>query len=110
GAGYLSAGREWDVRVRQLGLLATRHVKDRREVSDSLLTLVRELFRPVAEIERTRGGATALRVRGGRFPPPDALWQAAQPDKLFEVFFCFLDNDHAVERVQQVPWTYVTAG
>ena len=110
GAGYLSAGREWDAQVRQLGLLDTRTVRDRREVSDSLLTLVRELFRPVAEIERTRSGATKLHVRGGRFHPPDPNWQPAQPEKLFEVYYCFLDNDHAVERVQQVPWTYVAAG
>ncbi|HEY2251842.1 MAG TPA: hypothetical protein VGH74_12305 [Planctomycetaceae bacterium] len=110
GAGYLLAGREWDAQARQLGLLATRTVKDRREVSDALLALVNELFRPIAEIERTRGGATKLHVRGGRFHPPDPLWQPAQPEKLFEVFYCFLDQDQAVERVQQVPWTYVTAG
>ncbi len=110
GSGYLIAGREWDAQVRQIGTMATRTIRDRREVAQALLALAGELFRPVAEIERTRTGATIVHVRGGRFHPPDPLWQPAQPEKLFEVFYCFLDNDRAVERVQQVPWTYVTAG
>lgn len=110
GAGFQSCGREWDAQVRQLGLLANRTVHDRREVSESLLALVSALFRPVAEIERTRSGTTTLHVRGGRFHPHDALWQPLSPQKLFEVFYCFLDNDQAVERVQQVPWTYIAAG
>jgi hypothetical protein len=110
GAGFQSVGREWDAPVRQLGPLATRAVRDRREVAESLLALVNELFRPVAEIERTRSGTTTLHVRGGRFHPPDPLWQPLPPRKLFEVFYCFLDKDQAVERVQQIPWTYVAAG
>ena len=110
GAGFQTSGREWDMQVRQLGLMATREVHDRREVSESMLALVNELFRPVAEIERTRSGATTLHIRGGRFHPPDPLWQPLSPKKLFEVFYCFLDKDQAVERVQQVPWTYIAAG
>lgn len=110
GAAIQSAGREWDVPVRQLGPLTTRAVRDRRDVSESLLALVNELFRPVAEIERTRSGTTTLCARGGRFHPPDPRWQPLPPEKLFEAYYCFLDKDQAIERVQQVPWTYVAAG
>lgn len=110
GAGFLSAGREWDAQVRQLGPLAARTVNERLEVSESLLALVNELFRPVGEIERARSGTTILHVRGGRFHPPDPAWQPLPPEKLFEVFYCFLDKDQTIERVQQVPWTYVAAG
>jgi hypothetical protein len=110
GAAIQAAGREWDTQLRQIGPLATRTVYDRRAVSESLLELVNELFRPVAEIVRARSGTTTMQARGGRFHPPDSLWQPLPPEKLFEVFYCFLDKDQTIERVQQVPWTYVAAG
>ncbi len=110
GAGFTLAGREWDVPMRRLGPLATRAAYDSRDVSESLLALVNELFRPIAEIARARSGTTTLHARGGRLYPPDPLWQPLPPGKLFEVFYCFLDKDQAIERVQQVPWTYIAAG
>lgn len=110
GAGFQFAGREWDATLRRLGPLATQAAFGTNEVAESLLALVGKLFRPVAEIERARSGTITLHARGGRFHPPDPRWQPLPPEKLFEVFYCFLDKDQAIERVQEVPWTYLAAG
>jgi hypothetical protein len=109
GAAFRSTGREWDLQLRQLGPLATGAVCDSREVAESLLALLNDLFRPVAEIERSRSGTNTLRAWGGRFHPPDARWEPLPSGKTFEVFYCYLDKGQAIERIQQVPWTYVVA-
>ncbi len=107
GAGMICDGREWDVATRQLGPRATKTVLDRRDLSAALLSLIHELFRPVAEIEQPRSGRTTLRARGANLCPADSSWPALPPEKLFEAYNCILDKDLVVERIQQIPWTYL---
>jgi hypothetical protein len=71
---------------------------------------VRDLFRPISAVEPSKSGEVTLRARGGEFPPPDESWQPLPPGRTFEAFYCFLNKDRGIERVQQVPYTYLTAG
>src|SRR5262249_38589755 len=36
-------------------------------------------------------------------------WLPLQEGRTFEIYYCFLNKDRAIERVQQVPFTYLTA-
>lgn len=111
GGGFRVAGREWDAATRQLGpLAASEIVYDRRELTETFLRVVHDLFRPVAVVEQQKSGAVLLRARGGDLPPPDEDWQPLRPGKLFESYYGFLNKDKAVDRIQQVPWTYLTTG
>ncbi|MGE5193927.1 MAG: hypothetical protein ACM3U2_15645 [Deltaproteobacteria bacterium] len=110
GPGYRVAGREWDVITHQLGELAFRSVPERSEISEAVLAVLRDVFRPLAAVETSKSGTVTLRARGGEFPPRDAAWLPLQPGRTFEVYYCFLNKDRAIERVQQVPFTYLTAG
>jgi hypothetical protein len=110
GPGYRLAGREWDVITRQLGELAVRSVSGSGEISEGLLAVLREVFRPLAAVEISKSGTATLRARGGEFPPRDPAWLPLQAGRTFEIYYCFLNKDRAIERVQQVPFTYLTAG
>ena len=110
GAGAIIAGREWDLLTRRLGTIAVNSVYDRREIGETILAIVRDVFRPIAAIEPSKSGPVRLRARGGEFPSPDESWHPLSSGRIFEAFYCFLDKDRAVERVQQVPFTYLSAG
>ncbi|MBS0266183.1 MAG: hypothetical protein JSS02_29910 [Planctomycetes bacterium] len=109
GAEYQVAGREWDATTRQLGPMASRIALDRREVPSTLLALIHQLFRPLAEIDQPRNGNPRLQPQGGHLAPADSPWPAVAPGQLFEPFHCALDKDLAIERIQPVPWTYLVA-
>lgn len=110
GAGLQIAGREWDGATRQLGAVQSRTLPDRAEAPLQLVELLRSLFRPLASIEQSRGSPPRLKARGGALTPHDEAWQAIREGMLFEPYYRYLNKDLAVERIQQVPWTYVTAG
>ena len=88
-----------------LGPLAVNSVSDRNEISEALLGVMRDVFRPVAAVETSKSGVVTLRARGGELPPRDAGWLPLQPGRVFEVHYCYLNKDRVIERVQQVPFT-----
>ncbi len=108
GAGFDVSGREWDTLTHQLGALAANSGYDRRGVADTVLAVIHGLYRPIAAIEATKSGAISLRARGGEYPPRDESWRPLDTTRTFETFYCFLNKDRAVERVQPVPFTFVT--
>lgn len=110
GGGYLIAGREWDALTRELGPVQTQTFPERREISASLVGLLRALFRPVAVVTQARGGPVLLRSRGGALAPHDDTWQPLREGSLFEVYFRSFNKDQVVDRIQPIPWTYLTVG
>jgi len=108
GGSFAVAGREWDTLTSQLGPLIFGDASyDRREIADRCVSLVYDLFRPIAVVELSPSGSLALRARGGDFVAPDAGWRPLTPGSAFEPFLCFLNNERAIERIQRVPWTYL---
>jgi hypothetical protein len=110
GSGYRVAGREWDVITRQLGEMAFQAVAERGEIPEALLAVVHDVFRPIAAVATPKSGGVTLRARGGEFPPPDESWLPLQNGGIFEVYYCFLNKEREIERVQQVPFTYLVVG
>lgn len=110
GAGYDVAGREWDVLTRRLGAVAVNSAYDSREIAETLVAVVHDVYRPVGTVEASKSGAITLRARGGEFPPRDVSWQPLLPGTAFETFYCFLNKDRTIERIQQVPFTFLAPG
>jgi hypothetical protein len=107
GAGFRAAGREWDGATGQLGPTCRRGCGDPREISAMLLALLRDLFRPVTTIEQPKRGPLTLHARAGALTPRDETWRPLTEGALYEVYYRYLNKEHAVERIQQVPWTYL---
>jgi len=111
GAGFAPSGREWDPLTGRLGPLVHRDPEyDPREIAEGLLALVHELFRPIVSVEQSRSSPPHVRARAGDFSPPDPSWQPMTPERIFEVFYCYLTPEKTIDRVQQVPWTYLGVG
>ena len=110
GGGFRVCGREWDSITSQLGPIHQADFFDRREVSRNLLSLLQGLFRPVAAISQARNGPLLLHPKGGGLAPHDEHWLPVTEGALFEAYYRYLNKEQVVERVQQVPWTYLTAG
>jgi hypothetical protein len=96
--------------TRQISPGSTRYCQARAELGTTALRVLRDLFRPVALVEFTRNGPLRLRVRGGAFRTPDQAWQPVERGRLFEPWFLYLNKSREIERIQTVPWTYLTAG
>lgn len=109
GAGFEIAGREWDTLTRQLGTMLIERVYDRRAIPETVLDVLHGVFRPIVAVDASKTGALTLRARGGEYPPRDERWLPLAPGKTFEVFYCFLNKERVVERIQQVPFTYLAA-
>jgi hypothetical protein len=108
GGGFRIAGREWDAATAQLGPLQEQSFPERRDVANRGVNLLRALFRPVATVTQAKGGPVVLRARGGALTPHDASWQPLRKGSLFEAYYRYFNKDQVVERIQQVPWTYLT--
>ncbi|MGQ0634958.1 MAG: hypothetical protein ACT4QC_10130 [Planctomycetaceae bacterium] len=109
GATYLVAGREWDAATRQLSPICRRNGGDAREIPSLLVELLRDLFRPVAIVEQPKKGPLTLRARAGALTSRDQSWWPLKDEALYEVYYRYLNKERSVERIQQVPWTYIAA-
>ena len=110
GAAFRVVGREWDVQTTDLSPVARERVYEPREIAEAILTVVRGLYRPVAEIEPTKQGTVILKAHGGGFTPRDDGWTPLAAGRVFEAYYRYFNKDRAVERIQQVPWTYLVVG
>lgn len=108
GGGFRIAGREWDAATAQLGPLQEQTFPERRDVANRCVKLLRALFCPVATVTQAKGGPVVLKARGGALTPHDASWHPLRKGALFEAYYRYFNKDQVVERIQQVPWTYLT--
>lgn len=107
GAGFRAAAREWDAETRQRGPIGQRTSYDQRELGNLLVELLRELFRPIALIEQVGKGPPTLRARAGTLSPHDESWQPLREGMLYESYYRYTNKDRVIERIQQIPWTYL---
>lgn len=110
GAGYRLAVREWDNATQQLGPMQSREVFIRDSLAASALQLIRGVYRPVVKIEKVGDAPVSLRAVGGDIRPPDPSWLPLRTGAVFEGYTRVLDKKKAVQRIQQVPWSYITVG
>ncbi|RUL89504.1 hypothetical protein [Tautonia sociabilis] len=106
GGGYLLVGREFDATTRQLGPLYRQPAPYPRDAARSLFELSRRIFAPVAEIERTDGGAELL-VQGASLPAADPIGRVVEPDSIFRPYYLFLRPDKTVQEIRSIPFTYL---
>lgn len=110
GSGYRLIGREWDSLTAQLAASSEIVFPERREVASRALSLLREMFRPVAVVTPQKNGPVLLRPKGASLAPHDDGWLPVSEGALFETYYRYLNKELVLERIQQVPWTYLTAG
>lgn len=100
-------GHEWDAKSRQSGPRQSTRASQRRDVPSVMLSLIRRLFRPIAEVEDVKDKTVLLRLQAGVFPPIDPAAAQLQPGDLLTPFFRYLDRKRVVRKIQFLSWTYL---
>lgn len=109
GGVYTISAREWDRESELLTSVRTRTTVDRRTIAAQILRLLSEVFRPVVQIDEATPRTARIRYKAGEFPPGDPAFALATKDAMYIPFFRYLDRNKVVQKLQFLPWSYITA-
>ncbi|WP_010587078.1 hypothetical protein [Schlesneria paludicola] len=100
--------RSWQPEVQCETSVQTTEVMDHRDLAVALTRLCRDLFRPMGLVEQVDQQTVQIRLRGGEIQPPDASFAQLAKDDVLLPMFAFRDKNQQIERLQAIPWTFVT--
>jgi hypothetical protein len=109
GSTYTVASREWDRASELMTPVRRRSTIDRRTVATEVSRLLTELFRPLAQIEAADPVSARIRTMGSEYVAPDPGFRQVDEGTMFIPLFRYLDRNRVVQRIQFLPWTYLTA-
>lgn len=105
---YSVSAREWDRESELLTTVRTRPVMDRRGIAMQVIQLLSEVFRPVAQIDEADPTSARIRFKAGEYPPADPAFAQAEKGSMFTPFFRYLDRNKVLQKIQFLPWSYIT--
>ncbi len=111
GSEYVVSSREWDRESELISPVQSRSTLSRGAIANEAFRVLQRLFRPVVQIESADQAAKTARVRykAAEYPPADPGFRQIEPGSMFVPFFRYLDRKRVVQRIQTLPWTYITA-
>jgi hypothetical protein len=108
GSGFDIAAIEWDGAIKQPGSVLSRETHDIRRVDEVFMELLLASFRPVAMLEQVNEDDTVvLTTRAGELVPPSEAAAQFRTGDYLGMSFRYLDRQRVVQRIQEIPWTYV---
>ena len=109
GSTYSVASREWDRASELMTPVRRRSTIDRRAVAAEISRLLSELFRPLVQIEAADPVSARIRTMGSEYVSADPGFSQVNKGTMFIPLFRYLDRNRVVQRIQFLPWTYLTA-
>ncbi len=109
GSTYTVASREWDRASELITPVRRRSTIDRRAVATEISRLLTELFRPLVQIESADPVSARVRTMASEYVSPDPGFRQVDEGSMFIPLFRYLDRNRVVQRIQFLPWTYLTA-
>ena len=109
GGSYIISAREWDRESELLTTVRTRTTVDRRTIAAQILRLLGEVFRPTVLIDEATPQTARIKYKAGEFPAGDPAFAVAKKDAMFIPFFRYLDRNKVMQKLQFLPWSYITA-
>ncbi|MGZ0170078.1 MAG: hypothetical protein ACKVHE_11020 [Planctomycetales bacterium] len=109
GGSYIVSAREWDRESELLTTVRTRTTLDRRTIAAQIVSLLGETFRPITLIDEASPTTARIRYKAGEYPPGDPAFALAKQDAIYVPFFRYLDRRKVVQKLQFLPWSYITA-
>lgn len=106
--GYEICGRELDVRTRVWGTAVTATAGHTAQLTDTLFSVVRRAFAPLAQvepIEKSRD-TVQLRLRAAGLPIRDPSCLTTAPGALFRPLVRTNDREGNLRQITPLPWTY----
>ena len=111
GSDYTVSTREWDRSSEFISAVVSRTTVDRRAVALEVFRAIRPMFRPTMQIESADQATKSARLRfkAGEYPPGDPAFRQIETGSMYTPYFRYLDRKRVVQRIQTLPWTYITA-
>ena len=107
--GYQIDVRSWQPEIQVATEAVGVHVADPRDMSIAILKLCRRAFRPLGVVEDVDGKTARVRLQAGSLAPPDEAFALALPGDSFAPSIAVRNRELRIERLQPIPWTYLTA-
>lgn len=104
---YYFGLQETDTDTGSVGPLVERRIIQRESLPEALIDSITAAFRPTVLVDDLRGQSARLRFRAGRLFPGDVLRRIAEVNPTYRPFLRRVDRDGRVQRIDEVPWTYV---
>ena len=109
GSTYSVASREWDRASELMTPVRRRSTIDRRAVAAEIARLLSGLFRPLVQIEAADPVSARVRTMGSEYVSADPSFNQVDKGTMFIPLFRYLDRNRVVQKIQFLPWTYLTA-
>ena len=109
GSTYSVASREWDRASELITPVRRRSTIDRRAVAAEISRLLSELFRPLVQIESADPVSARIRTMASEYVAADPGFSQVDKGTMFIPLFRYLNRNRVVQRIQFLPWTYLTA-
>lgn len=101
------ACREWDSLSRTLSSISRRVTFDPHKLSQNMVQVLEETFRPVISVDRVDNLKVYATSKAGTISPFDAASTQLEKDDVILPFFRYLDKKQVVQKIQLMPWTYL---
>lgn len=100
--------RSWQPDVQLETAIEFLDVVDPREIPVVLVRLCRNLMRPMGVVEQVSERTVRVRLRAGEIIPPDPSFHQLAKGDLLMPMLAYRDKNNTVEKLQMIPWTYVS--
>ena len=100
--------RSWQPEVQAESIFVSTDVHDDRDLAVALIRLCRDLFRPTGIVVQVNDRSVQIRLRGGELNTPDPSFSQLSPDEVLIPMLAYRNKDHVIEKLQAIPWTYLT--
>ncbi|MEK6258211.1 MAG: hypothetical protein AABP62_06280 [Planctomycetota bacterium] len=101
--------RSWQPEIQVATEAVGVHVADPRDVPVAILKLCRLAFRPVGVVEVVEDKTARVRLQAGSLAAPDEAFALVRPGDSFVPSIAVFSREHRIEKLQSIPWTYLTA-
>ena len=110
GSGWRIDVRSWQPAVAVESDTLGAETRDRFDVPLVLLQLGHSAFRPIGVVDEVDGKQVRVLLQAGALSVPDESFSLTRAAKLLAPVLASRKRDKTIDRLQPIPWTFLTAG
>ena len=110
GAGWRIDVRSWQPAVGVKSESVGADTYDRLDVPLVLLQLCHSAFRPIGVVDEVDGKQVRVILQAGALSVPDESYSLTRAARIFMPVMASRKRDGTIDRLQSIPWTFLTAG
>jgi len=109
GAGFRIDVHGWQPAIEVDAGTIGRDIYDWQDVPITVLQLSHMSFRPIGRVDDVDGKQVQLVMQGGALAIPDPAFAVSRESQVFTPLLASRNRDGKIDRLQPIPWTYLTA-